>query len=121
MAELMGADVAAIEHLLKAGHTVPSQAGKIFAMTQPQVAAIYHLDLRPGVDKVLEEIGNEYDGQVVVSHDLTVFNLTESGVQVRQARPDPSSPILKGESHTKPYVAPAADPPAWWADAALDL
>lgn len=121
VAQQMGADVAVIEKLLKAAHTIPAQAGKIFAMTKPKVAALYHLDLRPGVDGVLKDIRNEYDGRVVVSEDLTVFNLTESGVRVRQARPDPSSSVLKGDSHTKPYIADPQDPPAWWADAALDF
>lgn len=121
MAHLLGVEVAYAENLLKAAHTVPTQAGKVFALAQPKVAALYHLDLRPGVDTVLKEVGSEYDGQVVVCHDLTVFNLTESGVRVRQARPDPASTLLKGESHTKPYIAPPAEPPSWWADAALDV
>jgi ribonuclease Z len=107
--------------VLKAAHTIPDQMGQLLAMTRPRMAAVWHLDVSPGVDGVLEEIGAHYGGAVAVCQDLTVFNVTEDAVLVRQAQVNDAPRPVHGRSYTEPVVEPAPKPPVWWAEAALDL
>jgi ribonuclease Z len=79
------------------------------------------MDLRPGTDHVLEEIGSHYAGPVVVSQDLTVYNVTEEAVVARQARLDPMAPAIKEPSTGQAQIDPPNEPPAWWSDALLDI
>jgi len=102
-------------------HTVPDQMGRILDLTRPRMAGLWHLDVSPGVDKVLEEVGAHYDGQVTVTRDLTVYNVTEEGVTVRQAKVNDAAPPVHGPSLTTPETQAAAAPPAWWGDALLTL
>ena len=114
-------ELAKVEALLKSAHTVPDQAGRVLAMAEPRMAALWHLDLRPGVDVVFEEIGAHYSGPLVASRDLTVYNVTEEAVVARQARLDPAAPIIKGASSLEPKIEPPNTPPHWWAAALLDI
>jgi ribonuclease Z len=118
---VMDVDVAIAANMVKMAHTVPDQVGQIFDMTQPRMAALWHLDLRPGVDAVFDEIGNHYDGAGVASRDLTVYNVTESAVTARQAVLDPMAPIIKGPTGVEPTIDPPNVPPEWWADALLPM
>lgn len=121
LARVMGVDVAIAANLVKMAHTVPDQVGQIFDMAQPRMAALWHLDLRPGVDAVFDEIGNHYEGAVVASRDLTVYNVTEDAVTARQAVLDPMAPIIKGPTGIEPTIDPPNTPPGWWADALLPM
>jgi ribonuclease Z len=76
--------------VLKMAHTIPGQAGQVFAMANPKMSALWHLDLGPGVNRVLEEVTAHHDGATVVSQDLTVFNLTPDAAIARQAVVDDS-------------------------------
>ncbi|GMQ85226.1 MAG: MBL fold metallo-hydrolase [Acidimicrobiia bacterium] len=121
VARAMGVDPAMAERLVKMAHTVPDQAGQVFEMAQPRMAALWHLDLRPGVDSVFDEIAEHYSGAVVASQDLTVYNVTEAAVVARQAQLDPLAPILKGPTAAEPALDDPNVPPAWWAEALLDV
>jgi hypothetical protein len=79
------------------------------------------MDVSPGVNGVFEEIGAHYGGAVAACQDLTVFNVTADAVLVRQARVNDAPQPVHGPSHTKPVIEPTPEPPAWWAEAALDL
>jgi ribonuclease Z len=121
MAQVMGVELAQVERMLKMAHTVPDQVGQVLAMAEPRMAALWHLDLRPGVDTVFEEISTHYSGPLVASRDLTVYNVTAEAVVARQAQLDPMSPIIKGPSATEAKIEPPNPPPAWWAGALLDI
>ena len=108
-------------NLTRLAHTVPEQMGKILQRTQPRMGALWHLDLTPGVDAVFDELGAHYQGPVTVSQDLTVFNVTEEAVIARQAQVNDAAPPVHGPSRSNPALDPRPAPPAWWADALLDI
>ena len=57
---------------------------------------------------------------VVISQDLTVFNITEAAVVARQASIDPFRWPVVGQSNTSgPPMSKPLGPPAWWADALI--
>jgi ribonuclease Z len=102
-------------------HTVPDQMGRILELTRPRMGALWHLDLTPGVDQVFEEVGAHYEGPLTVSQDFTVYNVTEKAVIARQAKVNDAAPPVHGPSHSNPTPGPMPTPPAWWADALLDI
>jgi hypothetical protein len=116
-----GLDPEAMTPLLKMAHTIPDQAGQIFSMTNPKMAALWHIDLGPGVERVLDEVGEHHDGATVVSQDLTVFNLTADGVVTRQAVVDDSPAPVHGPSVHEPGMEEPVAPPEWFTDALLDI
>jgi ribonuclease Z len=120
-AAAMGQPLDTVVALLKAAHTIPEQMGQVLTMAQPRMAALWHLDVSPGVDAVFEEVGARYGGAVAACQDLTVFNVTADAVLVRQARVDDAPHPVHGPSHSNPAIEPALAPPAWWAAAALDV
>jgi ribonuclease Z len=107
--------------LTRLAHTVPEQMGKILDRTQPRMGALWHLDLTPGVDTVFEELGANYQGAVTITQDLTVFNVTEAAVVARQATVNDAAPPVHGPSTSSPALDPMPVPPAWWADALLEV
>jgi ribonuclease Z len=102
-------------------HPIPAQMGKIFELAKPRMGALWHLDVSPGVDVALEELGAHYDGAVTITQDLTVFNVTEDAVIARQATVNDAAPPVHGPSKTSPELDPPVPPPAWWSEALLDL
>jgi ribonuclease Z len=108
-------------NLTRLAHTIPEQMGKILARTQPRMGALWHLDLTPGTDVVFDELAVNYQGPVTVTQDLTVFNVTEEAVVARQAKVNDAAPPVHGPSKSSPALDPMPAPPAWWADALLDL
>ncbi len=95
--------------------------GRILAMTQPRMGALWHLDLTPGVDTVFEELGAHYAGPVTVTRDFTVFDVTEAAVIARQAKVNDAASPVHGPSKSSPGLDPRPAPPAWWAGALLDI
>jgi hypothetical protein len=72
---------------LNAAHTSPKAAGKVFSLVKPRVAGLWHTLLSPQViPLVFSELGAVYDGPVVQTQDLTVFNITKEAVVARQAK-----------------------------------
>ncbi len=74
--------------------------GKILDLARPRMAALWHLDITPGVDAVFEEISASYTGPVTVTQDLTVFNITRDAVTARQAKVSDAAPPVHGPSQT---------------------
>ncbi len=107
--------------ITRIAHTIPDQAGKIFDLTKPRMAALWHLDVTPGVEAVFDEVGAHYTGPVTVTQDLTVFNVTPDAVVARQAKVNDAPPPVHGPSQHSPQLEPQPMPPAWWNDALLDV
>jgi hypothetical protein len=72
---------------LNRAHTTPKAADKVFGLAKPRVAGLYHTLLSPQViAMVFAELSALYDGPVVQTQDLTVFNVTKDAVVARQAK-----------------------------------
>jgi ribonuclease Z len=120
-AAAFGLPLQKVQELLKAAHTIPDQMGQILDMTKPRMAALWHMDVSPGVDAAFADIGAHYDAPVVASQDLTVFNVTAEAVIARQAQVNNAPHPMHGPSKTEPQLEPMPAPPTWWANAALDI
>jgi len=120
-ARVTGLPLETAVNLTRLAHTVPEQMGRILERTQPRMGALWHLDLTPGVGTVFDELGVNYQGPVTISQDFTVFNVTKEAVIARQAIVNDAASPVHGPSHTNPTPEPMPAPPAWWADALLDV
>jgi ribonuclease Z len=100
---------------LNAVHTSPKAAGKIFGLVKPRMAGLWHTLLSPQVIALLfSELHEVYDGPVVQTQDLTVFNVTKEAVVARQAQVMNQLPPIAGKQRAAfTPVMPA--PPEWWA------
>lgn len=67
-------------------HTPPDAFGKIMSTIKPRHAVAYHIwtwhDL---YDETLEAVRATYDGPLTIARDLTVWNVTDEQVVVREA------------------------------------
>jgi ribonuclease Z len=84
-------------------------AGLIHTFLTPQVIPLIFCELRA-----------VYDGPVVQTQDLTVFNVTKEAVVVRQARVADQLPPIAGEQRVE-YTPVQPEPPEWWAEALIPL
>ncbi len=106
---------------LNAIHTSPTAAGKVFSLVKPRVAGMWHTLLSPQVISiVLAEIRSVYDGPVVQTQDLTVFNLTKEAVVARQVKQFDQLPPTPGKQRAA-FSSIAVPPPDWWAEALIPL
>ena len=106
---------------LNAAHTSPTAAGKVFGLAKPRVAGLYHTLLSPQViNMVFSELGALYDGPVVQTQDLTVFNVTKEAVVARQAKQFDQLPPTPGVQRVA-FTPVAVAPPDWWAEALIPL
>ena len=106
---------------LNAAHTSPRAAGTVFGLVKPRVAGLWHTLLSPQViPLVFSELGAVYNGPVVQTQDLTVFNVTKEAVVARQAKMLDQLPPIPGEQHVV-YTPVARMPPDWWAEALITL
>jgi ribonuclease Z len=106
---------------LSAAHTSPRAAGKVFGLVRPRMAGLWHTFLSPQViPLIFSELRAVYDGPVVQTQDLTVFNVTKDAVVARQARVIDQLPPIAGEQRVA-YTPLAPPPPGWWADALIPL
>lgn len=104
---------------INAAHTSPKAAGKIFGMIKPRVAGLWHTMLSPQVTPMIfDELGSVYDGPVVQTQDLTVFNITNEAVVARQAKQFDQHPPIPGKQRV-PYTPVEEKPPEWWAEAII--
>jgi len=102
-------------------HTSPKAAGKVFGLVTPRVAALWHTLLSPEViSLVISELGSVYNGPVVLTQDLTVFNVTKEAVVTRQAKQFDHLPPTPGKQRMA-YTPVAVPPPDWWAEALIPL
>ena len=106
---------------LNAAHTSPKAAGKVFGLVKPRVAGLWHTLLSPEViSMVFSELGSVYNGPVVQTQDLTVFNVTKDAVVARQAKQFDQLPPIPGKQRMA-YAPVAVPPPDWWAEALIPL
>jgi ribonuclease Z len=106
---------------LNAAHTSPKAAGKVFGLVKPRMAGLWHTLLSPQViPLVFSELGAVYDGPVVQTQDLTVFNVTKEAVVARQAKVLDQLPPIPGVPSVD-YRPVAQSPPAWWAEAVIPV
>jgi ribonuclease Z len=111
------------EAVVNGVHTSPAMAGKVFTLAGARMSAMWHFVAdHETVGPAFSEMRTSYDGPVVVSQDLTVFDITKHAVVVRQARVDPMAWPVVGQSRiTGPPMSAPHDPPAWWADALITV
>lgn len=106
---------------LDAAHTSPKAAGKVFKLVKPRMAGLWHTLLSPQViPMVFSELGAVYDGPVVQTQDLTVFNITKEAVVARQAKVSDQLPPIPGVPRVG-YTPVLPTPPAWWAEALIPV
>jgi ribonuclease Z len=107
--------------ILNAAHTIPATVGKVFALVKPRLAGLCHTQLIPAaIPLIFEDMRRVYDGPVVQTQDLTVFNVTKEAVIARQAQVEAQPLPILGEPRTEPRTAPPPEP-AWWADELLPV
>jgi ribonuclease Z len=106
---------------LNAAHTSPPAAGKVFGLVRPRMAGLIHTFLSPEVvPMIFSELREVYEGPVVQTQDLTVFNVTKDAVVARQAQVIDQLPPIAGEQRVA-YTPVLPTPPDWWADARIPL
>jgi ribonuclease Z len=107
--------------ILNAAHTSPRGAGKVFDLVRPRMAGLWHTIVSPaGTPLIFEDLRKVYDGPVVQTQDLTVFNVTADAVVARQAQVEPQPRPVPGTPKAEPEARPPAQPD-WWADALIPL
>ena len=80
------------------------------------MAGLYHTVLSAEVIPLIDaELRTVYDGPVVQTQDLTVFNITKEAVVARQAKVSDQLPPIPGVP-SKAYTPTQPTPPDWWAD-----
>ncbi len=106
---------------LNAAHTSPTAAGKVFNLVKPRMAGLWHTLLSPQVIPMIEaELRTVYDGAVVQTQDLTVFNVTKEAVVARQAQVIDQLPPTPGKQRVA-FTPSMPTAPEWWADARIPL
>lgn len=107
--------------ILNAAHTSPRGAGKVFELVQPRMAGLWHTQFGPATTPLIfEDLRKVYDGPVVQTQDLTVFNVTKEAVLARQAQVEPQPQPIPGEPTAEPTPRPPAEPD-WWVEALIPL
>jgi ribonuclease Z len=106
---------------INAAHTSPKGAGKVFELVKPRMAGLWHTMISPKITPLIfEELGRAYDGPVVQTQDLTVFNITNESVVARQVKQFDQLPPLPGKMRV-PYTPVVEEPPEWWAESLIPL
>jgi len=72
------------------------------------------------VPMIFKELGEVYDGPVVQTQDLTVFNITKEAVVARQAQVIDQLPPIPGKQRAV-FTPVMPTPPAWWAEAIIPV
>jgi ribonuclease Z len=107
--------------ILNSAHTSPRGAGKVFRLVGPRMAGLWHTQFGPATTRpIFEDLRKVYDGPVVQTQDLTVFNITKDSVVARQAQVEPQPQPVPGRPKVEPTARPPAEPD-WWADALIPL
>jgi ribonuclease Z len=107
---------------LNAAHTAPKAAGKVFGLVKPRMAGLWHTPLLAPqiIPMIFKDLGEVYDGPVVQTQDMTVFNITKEAVVVRQAQVMDQLPPIPGQQRA-PFTPALTPPPEWWAEALIPL
>lgn len=121
LAAAMHAPIERANAVLNQAHTSPRGAGKVFSLVEPLMAGLWHTMVTPvGTPMLFNELRKVYDGPVVQTQDLTVFNITTEAVIARQAQVNPQPTPVPGTPKTQPVPHLTPDPD-WWADALIPL
>ena len=84
-AEKSGRPLALARQVCEVLHTSPSEAGAVFAATQPKLGIIFHMynndDL---IAPALDDVRKNYDGKVIIGQDLMVVDIGDE-ILVRKA------------------------------------
>jgi ribonuclease Z len=121
LAKASGLSIERATIALNAAHTSPKGAGKVFSLVKPRMAGMWHTLLSPEViPLIFSEVAAAYDGPIVQTQDLTVFNVTKEAVAARQAKVSPQLPPTPGVPSViyRPFEP---TPPAWWKDALIPI
>lgn len=86
-AEKTGYPLRVAKNIATAVHTPPSSVGKIFAMTEPRLAVVYHLFNNFDINQAtIDVIRKSYSGPLIISEDLMVFNVKkDEKIRMRKA------------------------------------
>ena len=121
LAKKSGMPLHLAEMIVSGAHTSPALAGKVFQKAGARMSAMFHLAVdHDTVGPVFAEMRTQHDGPVVISQDLTTFDITADAIVVRQRILDSMAWAVIGETKVSgpPMSAPHAPPP-WWADALI--
>ena len=121
LAKKAGMPLNLAELIVNGAHTSPAMAGKVFERAGAGMSAIFHLAVdHETVGPVFAEMRTQHDGPVVISQDLTVFDVAADAVVVRQRILDPMAWAVVGETkESGPPMSAPHGPPRWWADALI--
>ncbi len=102
-AQKAGVPQSLAEAIVNGAHTSPTMAGKVFERAGARMSAMWHLAVdHETVGPAYAEMRTQHDGPVVISQDLTVFNITEP-TRSSPARPRSTpSPGPSSASPTRP-------------------
>jgi ribonuclease Z len=116
-----GVPVGLAEAIVNGAHTSPAMAGMVFERAGARMSAMWHLAVdHETVGPAFSEMRTNHDGPVVISQDLTVFDITKEAVVARQRTLDPFAwPVVGVSNEQGPPMNPPLEPPAWWADALI--
>jgi ribonuclease Z len=105
------------ERIVNLVHTSPAMAGMVFERAGARMSVMWHLAVdHETAGSAWREMRTEHDGPVVIAQDLTVFDITEEAIVVRQAAVDPTAwPVVGPTKVSGPPMSPPHEPPAWWA------
>jgi ribonuclease Z len=107
--------------ILNQAHTSPRGAGKVFDLVRPRMGGLWHTQFGPATTPLIfADLRKVYDGPIVQTQDLTVFNITSEAVIARQAQVEPQPQPVPGKPRSEPEARPPAQPD-WWGDALIPL
>ncbi len=91
-------------------HCPPRSAGKIFDLTRPRLAVLYHLMLGEDlITPIMDDLRVTYDGPVVIAQDLMVLDVGKDRITERKAvLPDLAWPVPAHHAGTQ--KRPPMDP-----------
>jgi ribonuclease Z len=69
---------------------------------------------------IFKELKSVYNGPVVQTQDMTVFNITKESVVALQAKQFDQLPPIPGKMRV-PYNPVVEEPPEWWKDSLISL
>ncbi|MGD1834988.1 MAG: guanitoxin biosynthesis MBL fold metallo-hydrolase GntH, partial [Nitrososphaeraceae archaeon] len=73
-------------------HTPPKSAGMIFNLTEPKLGVMFHTQIDKDIPiPIFEELRTTYTGPALLAQDLTVINIIDDSIVVRQAQVENSA------------------------------
>jgi ribonuclease Z len=120
-AQAAGMPIERATTILSSSHTTPRAAGKVFDLVKPRMGGLWHTLLAPPVTPLIfAELRKVYDGPVVQTQDLTVFNVTKEALVARQAITEPQPRPVAGEPRVAVKPKQPVEP-EWWVDARIPV